>query len=246
MSVLLLRLAGALQSWGDSSRFARRATRSEPTKSGIIGLIAAAKGVRRCDNLEDLVDLRLGVRIDQPGRLLRDFHTAHHQLTGQAFPLSHRYYLSDAVFAVAIQAHRTLLEGIEEALRSPEFPLYLGRRACPPSLPLTMGIEEGSVMDVLAAAPWMASDRHREATAQTEVTLQVRRDTDPEHPEVDADRPRESVRDVPISFDIEHRKYGWREVVHDTVTIPNPSYDPDRVDNSWDEEPDFFAAIGDR
>jgi CRISPR system Cascade subunit CasD len=246
MSVLLLRLAGPLQSWGDSSRFARRATRSEPTKSGIIGLIAAAKGVRRTDDLEDLVNLRLGVRIDQPGRLLRDFHTAHHQLTGQAFPLSHRYYLSDAVFAAAIEAHPTLLEGIEESLTSPEFPLYLGRRACPPSLPLTMGIVNGSIMDALASVPWMASERHKRTVADATVTLQVRRDADLGHPEADAGRPRESVHDVPISFDIEHREYGWRDVVHDIVMIPNPSSDPHRADATPGDEPDFFAAIGDR
>jgi len=44
MSVLLLRLAGPLQSWGDSSRFATRGTRREPTKSGVIGMVAAALG----------------------------------------------------------------------------------------------------------------------------------------------------------------------------------------------------------
>ena len=41
MSVLLLQLAGPLQSWGDSSRFVRRETRSEPTKSGVIGMLGA-------------------------------------------------------------------------------------------------------------------------------------------------------------------------------------------------------------
>jgi CRISPR system Cascade subunit CasD len=246
MSVLLLRLAGPLQSWGDSSRFARRSTRSEPTKSGVVGLIAAAKGIRRCDDLEDLLDLRLGVRIDQPGRLLRDFHTAHHQVTGAAFPLSQRYYLSDAAFTVAIEAHLSLLEGIHEALRSPEFPLYLGRRACPPTMPLSRGIVDGSIMDALASAPWMASEHHRKTVADSDVRLEVRRDVDQQHPGNDADKPRESVRDVPISFDIEHRDYGWRDVVHDAVTIPNPSYNPDETHGTQDDEPDFFAAIGGR
>ena len=42
MSVLLLQLAGPLQSWGAASRFARRSTENAPTKSGLVGLLAAA------------------------------------------------------------------------------------------------------------------------------------------------------------------------------------------------------------
>ena len=53
MSVLLLKLAGPLQSWGSSSRFARRGTEIAPTKSGVIGLLAAAKGMRRTEPLTD-------------------------------------------------------------------------------------------------------------------------------------------------------------------------------------------------
>ena len=42
MAVLLLKLAGPLQSWGSSSRFTERGTEHEPTKSGVVGLLAAA------------------------------------------------------------------------------------------------------------------------------------------------------------------------------------------------------------
>ncbi len=244
MSVLLLRLAGPLQSWGDSSRFARRMTRPEPTKSGVLGLVAAAQGRRRTDPIEDLVRLRFGVRVDRPGSLMRDFHTAHHQVTGQAFPLSQRYYLSDAVFVAAIGADRSLLEGVEEALKSPEFPLYLGRRSCPPILPIPVGIVEGTVMDALASAAWMASESHQRSIRLPEVTLEVRRDRDPRD---DSAEKIQSVRDVPLSFDAAHREYGWRDVVIDSVTVPNPSYVPDVADAiPSDDEPDFFAAIGDR
>ena len=76
MTVLLLRLAGPLQSWGVKSRFTVRATELAPTKSGIIGMLAAAVGRRRTDPIEDLLSLRFGVRKDQPGRVIRDFHTA--------------------------------------------------------------------------------------------------------------------------------------------------------------------------
>ena len=41
MSVLLLRLSGPMQSWGVQSRFTVRDTGLEPSKSGVVGLIAA-------------------------------------------------------------------------------------------------------------------------------------------------------------------------------------------------------------
>lgn len=44
MSTLLMRLAGPLQSWGTTSRFDQRDTGKEPSKSGVIGLMAAALG----------------------------------------------------------------------------------------------------------------------------------------------------------------------------------------------------------
>jgi CRISPR-associated protein Cas5/CasD subtype I-E len=74
-AVLVLRLAGPLQSWGLRSSFNRRETNAEPTKSGVLGLLAAAAGMSREDPLDDLIPLRLGVRVDQTGTLLRDYHT---------------------------------------------------------------------------------------------------------------------------------------------------------------------------
>ncbi len=63
---LVLRLAGPMQSWGGRSQFNRRDTLTEPTKSGLIGLLAAAQGRRRQDSIEDLLGLTFGVRTDQP------------------------------------------------------------------------------------------------------------------------------------------------------------------------------------
>ncbi len=77
MTVLLLKLAGPLQSWGSESRFTERGTRHEPTKSGAIGLFAAALGRRRTDSVDDLASLEFGVRIDQPGSFEGDFQTEH-------------------------------------------------------------------------------------------------------------------------------------------------------------------------
>ena len=62
MATLLLRLAAPLQAWGADSKFETRKTGREPTKSGVIGLLAAALGLRR-DESEALTRLdRAAVR----------------------------------------------------------------------------------------------------------------------------------------------------------------------------------------
>ena len=71
MSTLLLRLAAPMQAWGVDSDFETRRTLPYPTKSGVIGMLAAALGRGRQDSLEDLNQLRFGVRIDQEGELLK-------------------------------------------------------------------------------------------------------------------------------------------------------------------------------
>ncbi len=208
MSVLLLRLAGPLQAWGDSSRFTRRTSRPEPTKSGILGLIAAAQGRRRSDPVEDLTRLRYGVRTDQPGELVRDFHTAH-AADGTSMPLSYRYYLADAVFVAGLEADRQLLEGIDEAIRSPRFPLYLGRRSCPPEGLLSLGLRDGALGDVLRAEPWHASVGHQKRHRHPDARLPFVRDALP------GEEGDEIVRDLPRSFDPERREYDWRAVVRE-------------------------------
>ena len=78
MGTLLIRLEGPMQSWGTTSRFDQRDTGKEPSKSGVIGLLAAALGYDREDwqNVEPLTQLKMGVRHDRPGILKRDYQTA--------------------------------------------------------------------------------------------------------------------------------------------------------------------------
>lgn len=61
MAVLLLRLAAPLQAWGSSSKFIVHSTEREPTKSGVIGMIAAALGIQRNDDPQKLVRLQRSV-----------------------------------------------------------------------------------------------------------------------------------------------------------------------------------------
>lgn len=208
MTVLLLRLAGPLQAWGDSSRFTRRDTRQFPTKSGVLGLLAAAEGRRRTDGIEDLANLRFGVRVDQPGLLQHDFQTATNWARGVSMPLSYRYYLADAVFIAAVEGERSLLGGLAEALDCPQFPLYLGRRACPTEGKVSLGLDERPLEEALREQPWQAADWYRR-TQPSEVELELIADV-----AVGYEGPTQTRRDVPISFDPVRREYGWRDVAH--------------------------------
>lgn len=229
MATLLLRLAAPMQSWGDASRFTRRHTRAHPTKSGVLGLLAAARGSRRTDPIEDLLHLSFGVRVDQPGRLLRDFQTAIRWSSPkrESMPLSYRYYLSDAVFVAGVSGDETLVAGLDEALRRPQFPPYLGRRSCPPSRPISMGVVEPDVEAALRGVPWQASPHHRRDQPR-EVCLELVTDAPP-------GEEGELVRDVPQSWDPRRREYGWRPVrVAAPVVMDNPE---------GRSETDFFTVV---
>ena len=149
---LLLRLAGPMQAWGLQSRFSIRDTAREPTKSGVLGLVCAALGRPREAPLDDLAALPMGVRVDREGQLRHDFHTAMNVLIastplarlekGKPGKLKHtepstRYYLADAWFTVGLESEdQALLERIDTALERPRWPLFLGRKAFLPSLPV--------------------------------------------------------------------------------------------------------------
>jgi CRISPR system Cascade subunit CasD len=167
-ATLLLRLEAPLQSWGYRSRFNDRDTGTEPTKSGVIGLICCALGRDRREPLDDLRGLRMHVRVDRPGTLFTDFQTAGAGVfrgsdayaapksdgsKGKMAILMNKHYLQDASFLVALEGERSLLEELAAALADPVWPLSLGRRSCPPAVPVLVGMREGKGIDVLRKEP---------------------------------------------------------------------------------------------
>lgn len=221
MAVLMLRLAAPMQSWGTDSKFEVRKTNREPTKSGVVGLLAAALGVRRdqTEVLHRLNRLRIAVRVDREGVLLRDFHTAKSEKTSY---VTRRYYLSDAVFLVGLEDEdEDYLRSLEQALRNPVFPLFLGRRSCPPTLPLCLGMRDSSLEQALRAEPSLVPVR-RGDTKESKVRVLL--ETGPETYGAVVQQ------DLPLSFSPEHRQYGYRAVreeVWDTVPIPETTeHDP--------------------
>ena len=216
MATLLLRLAAPLQSWGSDSKFEVRKTNREPTKSGVIGLLAAALGLHRDEDqeLSRLSALRFAVRVDQEGSLLVDYHTANNptpdevkqaRLSGKkvAAPyVTRRYYLSDAVFLVGLESEdETLLSQLQQALTHPRYPLFLGRRSCPPTLPLCLGIRSGGLMEVLKQEPSQAS-------AWRGSQMYARIIADAQAGQAGA----VPQRDLPLSFSPIHRQFGYRPV----------------------------------
>jgi CRISPR system Cascade subunit CasD len=150
MPTLIFRLVGPMQSWGISSRFSIRDTGTEPSKSGVIGLVCAALGKPRdestVENAEfrQLANLKMGVRVDREGVMKMDYHTAQNFVRADGKKakenetiLSWRYYLSDACFVVALAGDdAALLQRINARLKAPHWQLSLGRKAFLPSLPI--------------------------------------------------------------------------------------------------------------
>lgn len=230
MSTLLLRLAGPLQAWGSSSKFNTRYTDKEPTKSGVIGMIASAMGKSRDDPLDDLNSLSFGVRVDQEGELQKDFHTAHSTKNQKLSFVTYRHYLGDALFIVGLEGDADLLSRIESALRSPTYPLFLGRRACPPTMPIVLGVSNATLRDALLGEPWRAADWYKKKNSSS-VNLRIICDT------VSGDAELTNVRDRPISFSQSHRKHGFRNIANLAVTVENPLGKKPKKELQTDHDP---------
>ncbi|MFE6966732.1 type I-E CRISPR-associated protein Cas5/CasD [Agromyces sp. NPDC057679] len=74
MKTLALRFAGAAQSYA-SSPFTTRTTEGVPTRSAVLGMLAAAAGIPRGEVPEWLDELDIWARVDKAGTAERDFHT---------------------------------------------------------------------------------------------------------------------------------------------------------------------------
>lgn len=179
MPSLLLSLVGPMQSWGTTSRFDQRDTGKEPSKSGALGLLAAALGIDRGNwpDLEPLSRLSMTVRHDRPGVPKRDYQTAGCAagdviIKADGKPstaggvVSNRFYLADAAFLVVLGGDdAALLARAHDALRNPWWPLALGRKSYVPSEPVWVkeGVQDDSPNDVVRRWPWIASTRHWES-----------------------------------------------------------------------------------
>lgn len=239
-STLVMLLAGPLQSWGEASRHMTRSTLTHPTKSGVIGLLAAALGFPRGDpRLGDLAALRFGVRIDQPGQLLTDYHTvsgasrdpldpSRQRLPtadggtlkpGESVKVTRRHYLADARFTAALHGDEVLLAQAWDALARPRYPLYLGRRSCPPAVPVRLRLWPAASMEAaLADTPWQAAEHVTRRHHDDEVEL----------PAVIEDREGgETFHDQPVNSSPFGRQFAARPARRTFIRVPAPGLPAD-------------------
>ena len=158
-NTLFLRFEGPMQSWGERARWSVRDTAPEPTKSGVVGLLGCALGLYADADLRALSgQLRVGVRCDHAGSTIVDYHTVGGGykkpalLTAEGKPKKSRgkphteetwrSYVCDASFLVAVQASPELIARLAEAVQRPHWPVFLGRKSCPPSQPVFEGAGE--------------------------------------------------------------------------------------------------------
>jgi CRISPR system Cascade subunit CasD len=218
MSALLIRLAGPMQAWGTQSRFSVRDTGLEPSKSGVIGLLCAALGKPRHETpgdgfppLAELARLGMAIRVDRPGTLLRDYHTAMGIIIASSQPgkkpklkpcePSSRHYLADAEFLVALEGDGGLLARLDRALADPVWALCLGRKSFPLSMPIHEGLLDGvSSVEALKTRPWWWRSP-RDKPRDTLCLRIVVESSDPQDGEVRQDVPRNFVSRL-RSFDV--------------------------------------------
>lgn len=215
MSTLLLRFAGPLQAWGADSRFDVRRTNREPTKSGVIGLIASALGLRRDAPLDELNRLYFGVRVDREGVLLRDLHTVRKDKNTSY--MTTRYYLSDAVFLIGLHSDdEALMQRLEHAVRNPAHPLFLGRRSCPPEGRVCLGLRQMPLEEALKSEPSLVPPKPFTSG-------------EPQRARIVLDDPHGTARlnDLPVSFSPYNRQYAYRAAREMWNTFPaNDAHDP--------------------
>lgn len=245
MPTLLLRLAGPMQSWGTSSRFTIRDTGLEPSKSGVIGLLCAALGKPRHESTIDnpefrqLVELKMGVRVDRQGVMRVDYHTAQNVAIASGgkpkeTEVSKRYYLSDACFLVAFEGDdENLLNRLNVALVAPHWQLSLGRKAFLPSRSLQVSSNccPDGLLNALKRFAWQASDGRRESPDEILKELRVVIEVDP------MEASAEIRHDQPLSFAIGGRRFTLRYVKTDFIPTPEGGSDDGIVSFQTDTQP---------
>lgn len=160
--LVALRLSGVMQSWGYNSEYTYRNSGLFPTKSAVLGLCCAAKGLSRGSEeerefLETVADCSMTAialpRTRTAGekswtinvRRIDDFHTVEKTKTaaGKDNPnavMTYRQYLCDADFLVLIEVEADVADNLKEKLSDPDWGIWLGRKSCIPSTPVFAGV----------------------------------------------------------------------------------------------------------
>lgn len=231
LKTLLLKFAGPLQSWGTNSDFETRHTDLYPSKSAVIGMIAGSLGYRRYEDgkINQLKCLDFAVRIDQPGNLLRDFHTGKRYTTDDTYT-TNRYYIEDGVFVVAVGSEdEKIIKSILTAIQKPYFQQYMGRRALPVNSDFILGMIDGDVLSSLRKCVWQASKWYQKENKEiTELYMYADSKLLPTK--------RKMIRhDEVVSFNQKARNFDYRYESMGKISLKK----------GQTEEHDVFSVLGD-
>ncbi|SFR51556.1 type I-E CRISPR-associated protein Cas5/CasD [Thiomicrospira sp. ALE5] len=116
---------------------------------------------------------------------------------GAGTKMTYRYYLQDAVFAVALQVPTDLTESIAQALQNPNWDIYLGRKNCIPTELVFQG--QCDDFDSVSNQAWLLAKQKNLIEDFRVLQGEIEGD---EHL---------TLNDVPIQFG-EHKKYRDRQV----------------------------------
>jgi CRISPR system Cascade subunit CasD len=221
MRHLALYLRAPLQSWGASSKFGDRGTIDAPTRSGLLGLIAAACGIDKNDEARDrewlarAAKLSLSILAFRRGDRMTDYHTVGARydkvdpwqkrmipVTADGKPrgtdLTHRDYLMDSVFGVVISGDNAIVAEMAEGLANPVWGVWFGRKSCIPTEPILVG-----VFDSDEAARKALDTRLRASLERGGGKIAGKREDEAvkfDLVEAAADEAEETLLDVPVSF----------------------------------------------
>lgn len=233
MSGFLLRLAGPMQSWGEHSAFGVRDTAPFPTRSGMVGMFAAAQGLPRGGDLSPYEPLQFTVRVDRPGARLVDFHTAgggvpahstiptaegKRKSADVSTVVTERGYLAGAVFTVAVEGPTGLTDAITAALRKPHWQPYLGRRShVPDPLLLLRPRVTDPVAELRTTAP-LPPSRQKSETVPVDFVHEGQTESGADQ---EGRRTRHVLNDIPRTFDAQRRSYATRAVTVMPEKLPS-------------------------
>lgn len=142
-----LHLCGPMQAYGKKPVGNYIATHHQPTKSAVAGILACCGGIKRNDpryqEIKDSIEIsvesyktpRRGeplVPLAEP-MIIVDFQA---NSTGKETTFTRKEYICDAYFIVHLTADADKIDQYIVWLDDPYWAPYLGRKNCPPSLPI--------------------------------------------------------------------------------------------------------------
>ena len=238
MKYLALYLRAPMQSWGASSKFGDRGTLDAPTRSGLIGLLAAACGIDKNNEAYERGWLARAARLTfvvyafHRGDRMTDYHTVGarydkedswqkkmipttSERKARGTDLTHRDYLTDSVFGAVLSGDDEMIDEMTTGLMAPVWGIWLGRKSCVPTEPVLCGIYN-SAEDAKSALShrYIASQKRHGLSSSEESIVFIVSESQSEYAD-------DTYIDLPVSF--ARREFQARRIHYMEVDSPMES-----------------------